>query len=152
MTDRPYNCGLCATPLDAPGICRECAVCHRTVADQPAVADLVRAATLDPKTELLEAARRAVCGQRRTDYGDALTSFTATADLFNAYLRARGIDYTDPEQGMGARDAAILMALVKIARLAHAPEHHDSKVDIAGYAAVLAEIDAELAKKGVNRG
>ena len=37
-------------------------------------------------------------------------------------------------------DVAIIMALVKIARLAASPGHEDSWIDLAGYAALGAEI------------
>lgn len=35
------------------------------------------------------------------------------------------------------QDHAVMMILVKIARLQHSPEHRDSAVDIAGYTATI---------------
>ncbi len=41
------------------------------------------------------------------------------------------------------RDVAMLMILLKIARLAETPNHRDSIVDIIGYAACYAEMVGE---------
>lgn len=68
-----------------------------------------------------------VHGPRQQDYGSPLDNWNRTAKLFSAYL---GIEIS-PEQ------AATLMILVKVARLATSPQHKDSLVDIAGYIGVL---------------
>jgi hypothetical protein len=39
-----------------------------------------------------------------------------------------------------AYDAAMMMLLVKVARLMHSPGHQDSHIDIAGYASISEEI------------
>ena len=37
-------------------------------------------------------------------------------------------------------DVAMMMMLVKVARLMHSPGHQDSHIDLAGYASILEEI------------
>lgn len=88
----------------------------------------------DPKVELLDAAKAVCTGDRRRDYGDALGNHSQVAALWRSYLGDR------PVSSITAEDAAVMMVLVKIARLAKSPAHYDSMVDLAGYAAVMAEI------------
>lgn len=88
----------------------------------------------DPKRTLLDAATKIVTGDRRRDYGGALDNHDQVAALWRAYLRDR------PASDITAEDAAVMMVLVKIARLSTSPAHYDSQVDIAGYAAVMNEI------------
>ena len=78
----------------------------------------------------LGAAASLINGQRATDYGDATESFTRLAALWTATL------------GVPVTPAQVVMCLVqlKISRLAHTPGHADSWVDVAGYAALGAEL------------
>jgi len=89
-----------------------------------------------PET-VLEEASRLVMGNRQADYGHPRVNFKAIADLFTAYLRgtgfAAGTDLT-------AVDAAQLMLLVKVARVATGGTKRDTVVDQAGYAEVTALI------------
>jgi hypothetical protein len=41
---------------------------------------------------------------------------------------------------LSAADVAILLALLKLARLSETPDHADSQVDLAGYAALMSEV------------
>lgn len=90
------------------------------------------------RQRVLKEAERCVCGNREQDYGTPEESFRAIAQLWEIYIRERMVILTDvcfdPE------DVAIMMALLKIARLANNPEHMDSWVDLAGYAACGGEI------------
>lgn len=70
-------------------------------------------------------AQRAIYGQRAADYGDVTENFEHTADLISAYL---GVEVT-------ALDFANIMIIVKMSRVRNTKYHHDSYVDIAGYAA-----------------
>lgn len=78
---------------------------------------------------ILVAAGRAVGGQRATDYGKPEDNFGAIARLWSAYT---GFDFT-------ALDVAMMMALLKIARIRSGTATEDSFVDLAGYAACAAE-------------
>ena len=69
-------------------------------------------------------------GDRNNEYGDPREMHQRAADIYNAY---RGAMLT-------AHDVAMLLLSVKLARLAHMPDHRDSYVDICGYAGIAYEI------------
>lgn len=92
--------------------------------------------------EMLKHAADLVGGQRAIDYGDKTVNHERIAFLWNAWLteswkRRDSIEIT-------AYDVAMMMLLLKVARLMHSPGHQDSHVDIAGYASILEEITSEL--------
>ena len=88
------------------------------------------------RTEILQKADQCVSGYREQDYGSPEDNFTTIAGFWNTYLRsARGIE---PE--ISAKDVAVMMALLKIARIAGGGGSGDSYVDLAGYAACAGEI------------
>ena len=68
------------------------------------------------RKEILDAAAKCVCGQREEDYG------------------------TPEDACIPPETVALMMALLKVARLIKSPEHLDSWVDLAGYAACGGEI------------
>lgn len=82
------------------------------------------------RDEILEAARICVCGERETDYGTPENNFNMIARLWKAYT---GHDYT-------AVDVAMMMGLLKIARIKTGTKTEDSFVDLAGYAACAGEL------------
>lgn len=83
---------------------------------------------------VLEAAREAVIG-RPASYGAPEDSFGRLAEVWCAIF---------PERRWTAADVALALAALKLVRLSFNPEHRDSAVDLAGYAACLAECaDAE---------
>lgn len=84
------------------------------------------------RTEILEAARVCVCGERERDYGTPEDSFTLISRLWTAYV---GIAFTP-------KDVAMMMALLKVARI-RAGNKADSFIDLAGYAACAGEIAGE---------
>jgi hypothetical protein len=93
-------------------------------------------------TDILTEAHAAVYGERHASYGPPIDDFTCQAQMFSAYLsrtNGRPVE-VQPD------DIAALMVLVKVARQAHAPKR-DNWVDMAGYAACGAEVDAALAGK-----
>lgn len=79
---------------------------------------------------LLNMAKAIVSGRREQDYGSPEDSFGRIAALWTAY---KDIDFSPV-------DVAVMMALLKIARISVNPEHMDSWVDLAGYAACGGEI------------
>lgn len=87
------------------------------------------------RRECLEAATKAVCFDRNADYGDAENNLGRIADLWN-HLGVRRSDDL-----ISASDVALMMILVKVARQAHSSKT-DNWIDIAGYAALGAELDA----------
>ena len=83
--------------------------------------------------DVLEEAKDLIYGQRADDYGDAQSNFQRMADLVNPIIKKADGNLT-------ATDMALVMIQVKIARLQESPDHEDSWIDIAGYAALGAQI------------
>ncbi|AOQ28174.1 hypothetical protein SEA_DUDELITTLE_56 [Mycobacterium phage DudeLittle] len=77
---------------------------------------------------ILTKAEEIINGQRALDYGDALENHQRIANLWNTYLQKNVVDHND---------VAMMMILLKIARFMENGYHHDTVVDIAGYAGVL---------------
>nr|WP_286198834.1 DUF6378 domain-containing protein [Mesorhizobium sp. BR1-1-16] len=96
------------------------------------------------KRKLLETAIETVAG-RGLNYGRPEDNFQRIANLWNAHLINR---YADGYGGdtvvmlpkLDPQDVAMMMALMKVARLENQPGHMDSWIDIAGYAACGGEI------------
>lgn len=89
------------------------------------------------RTETLDKAKACVCGQRENEYGSPEDNFATIADFWTVY---KGTKFT-------ARDVAMMMALLKIARIRTGTATDDSYVDLAGYAACGAEVDSVKANK-----
>lgn len=83
------------------------------------------------RPEILDNAKKCVCGQRQQDYGSPENNFERIAALWNAYLGAKTVD---------AVDVAMMLALLKVARIKTGRGTEDSFVDLAGYAACAGEI------------
>ena len=92
------------------------------------------------RADILHAAEKCVCGQREQDYGTPEDNFETIAELWKIYLRRACVD----EAGgvyIDANDVAMMMALLKIARIAAGGGKADSWIDLAGYAACGAECE-----------
>jgi hypothetical protein len=85
--------------------------------------------------ELLKETIKVITGPRAKDYGDKYNNHANISKLWSSYL-----DYE-----ISPHDVAICMALVKIARLKHR-KTKDCYIDIAGYAAIAAEIESKDSK------
>ena len=85
-----------------------------------------------PRVEVLQTAIKLTAGDRNNTYGDPTKNMDAFAALVRAYLH-----YSLPNgdvNEIGAHDAAILMALTKIARIAVGSKpHKDNYIDGAAY-------------------
>lgn len=93
------------------------------------------------RPEILDTAKKCVCGQREQDYGSPENNFQAIADLWNAYLKnAYSGVAIYPGDGLSAFDVAMLMALLKVGRIATGTATEDSFVDACGYLACGGEI------------
>jgi hypothetical protein len=88
------------------------------------------------RSEILDTAKKCVCGQREQDYGSPESNFQLIADLWNDYLELP----TGETQEITPKDVAMMMALLKIARIKNGGGTGDSFVDLAGYAACGGEI------------
>jgi len=85
---------------------------------------------------LLDEAADLICGvqgDRNSLYGPPTVNHQRIADLWSTFL----------EVPVTSAQAALMLALVKIARLIESPHHHDSYVDAAGYVAIARECIGE---------
>lgn len=83
--------------------------------------------------EILTKAAETVTGQRVEDYGKPENNFATIAELWSVYT---GHKYT-------AHDVAMMMALLKVARIKSGHGKSDNYVDLAGYAACAGELGME---------
>lgn len=89
------------------------------------------------REEILRSAAKMVTGERQDDYGTPERNFERIANLWNSYLDKR------LDGRISGVDVAVMMALLKIARIASGHGKRDNWVDLAGYAACGGEIQAE---------
>ena len=114
------------------------------IKDKPITAEAVEKYGEDVKrrltrADILHAAEKCVCGQREQDYGTPEDNFKAIAELWEAYLNkacTRGVNVR-----VEAKDVAVMMALLKIARIAAGGGKADSWIDLAGYVACGGECE-----------
>ena len=86
------------------------------------------------RESILNRAMECVCGEREQDYGSPEDSFGKIAELWSVHL---GTEIT-------AEDVAVMMALLKLARIGTGVATDDSWVDVAGYAACGGEISSQM--------
>lgn len=101
---------------------------------------------------ILEKAQDIVYGDRESSYGPPRKNWEDIAGLWNAYfdsikMRDGVLWATIPGDAkeensfkITAQDAAQMMILLKVARLATNPSHEDSLLDLAGYVAVTERV------------
>lgn len=92
------------------------------------------------RESILNRAIECVCGKREQDYGTPEDNFSRIATYWSAHL---GMEIT-------AEDVAVMMALLKIARIGTGTATDDSWVDLAGYAACGGEMAAAEADRRKN--
>lgn len=103
---------------------------------------------ITPRSKLLNEAMKITHHDRNANYGNPEDNFKHIAKLWTAYLQvgleARMQGKLIKDFAFSSVDVAIMNMLIKVARLGNNPAHHDSAVDIAGYAACLADIQESL--------
>jgi len=82
------------------------------------------------RAEILAAAAQAVSHDRNATHGEPEDSFGLIAAYWTAHL----------DQSISRADVAVMMNLLKLARIKTSPEHADHWIDIAGYAACGGEV------------
>lgn len=82
------------------------------------------------REQILHEAEKCVCGHREQDYGSPESNFGLIANLWSDYLKIL----------VTPIDVAMLMSLLKIARIKNGGGTGDSFVDLAGYAACGGEL------------
>lgn len=108
----------------------------QTVAKNASSEQEVTAKMYDTRRDILRKAEECVCGHREQDYGTPEDSFQCIARLWSAYY---GKQFTPV-------DVAMMMALLKVARIRTGSATADSFVDLAGYAACGGEIASRAGK------
>lgn len=110
-----------STPTDTP-----------TATDTPTDTPTTRA-------EILDAAKRIVTGDREKQYGKPEDNFAVIARFWEVYLSERCVS-GGAEVTLNPDDVAMLMALMKVARIMTGTFKGDSYIDACGYLACAAEI------------
>ena len=115
-----------------------------TPTDTPTATDAPTDTPTDTPTtraEILDAAKAIVAGEREKQYGKPEDNFAVIAEFWTTYIG----------HPISSEDVAIMMALMKIARIMTGIYKEDSYVDLCGYAACAGEIAAKNTKeKGKN--
>lgn len=83
------------------------------------------------RKEILDTATKTVCEDRQDSYGKPEDNFAIIANLWSGYLGGVLLE---------AEDVAVMMILLKIARIRTGKYKPDNFIDIAGYAACAAEV------------
>ncbi len=91
---------------------------------------------------VLDEAHHVIYGDREKTYGHPAKNLDIIATMWEAHLHSRGL-LSEDEEGLQAEDVACMMMLLKIARLSNDLNHHDSLVDVCGYAALIDRIHNE---------
>ena len=85
------------------------------------------------RSEILDTAKQYVNVDRAAQHGDAERNFSMIATFWSAHL----------DHPVTAADVAVMMTLMKLARIKANPAHLDSWVDGCGYLACGGEIATE---------
>lgn len=110
-----------STPTDTP-----------TATDTPTDTPTTRA-------EILDAAKKIVTGEREKQYGSPEDNFAVIARFWEVYLSERCVG-GGAEVTLNPDDVAMLMTLMKVARIMTGTFKGDSYIDACGYLACAAEI------------
>lgn len=85
------------------------------------------------RSTILSTANTAVTADRQATHGKPENTFGLIAAYWSAHL----------DQPISAADVAVMMGLLKIARIKTTPDHTDNWIDLAGYAACGGELATE---------
>ena len=91
------------------------------------------------RAEILDAAKKIVTGDREKQYGKPEDNFAVIARFWEVYLSERCVG-GGAEVTLNPDDVAMLMALMKVARIMTGTFKGDSYIDACGYLACAAEI------------
>jgi hypothetical protein len=83
------------------------------------------------RAEILTEANKCVTTDREQQYGSPEDNFSLIANFWNTYLGGCFVD---------AHDVAIMMALLKVARIRSGQIKEDNYIDLIGYAACAGEL------------
>lgn len=112
---------------------------HQDIAIPISESNILSIPTITKREEILQAALQCVMKDRQATHGKPENSFADIAHLWSWFT---GHTFTPYE-------VAVMMSLMKMARIKGNPDHEDSKTDLAGYIAIAAELkstDSSLTK------
>ena len=124
-------CPLAVVPGCMNKLIREARKLILSLLEKPAVDSRPKPEPWTRKRVLREA-EKCVCGQREQDYGTPEDNLSRIAEFWATY---KGVEFSPI-------DVAIMMALLKVARIANNPGHMDNYVDGCGYFCVGGELSA----------
>jgi hypothetical protein len=87
------------------------------------------------REKLLEDVYNTICRDRQDQYGAPEDNFQYIANFWNNYLSAKN----HIALNLSAEDVAVMMSLLKVARMATGVKHYDNYIDAAGYLALAGE-------------
>ena len=90
------------------------------------------------REEILKQVEKCILNDRQNTYGKPENNFQTIADFWNVYLGIK-----DPVFMLTAKDVAIMMMLLKVARMKSSPNHVDNYVDGAGYSIIAGSLIGE---------
>lgn len=96
------------------------------------------------REQFLDGAKKCVCTDREEQYGTPEDNFSLIAELWDSYLKSV-LNLHEYDSLVDSVDVAIMMALLKVARIATGKPKADNWVDLIGYAACGAEIQCKEA-------
>jgi hypothetical protein len=102
------------------------------------------------RKEILETAAQCVCGDREQDYGSPENNFQTIAAYWGRHLWAKHPKLQTviaPNELVDAVDVAVMLAQLKLARIASGHAKEDNWVDLAGYAACGGEIQSKADRR-----
>lgn len=91
------------------------------------------------RAEILDAAKKIVTGDREKQYGKPEDNFAVIARFWEVYLSERCVS-NGAEVTLNPDDVAMLMTLMKVARIMTGTFKGDSYIDACGYLACAAEV------------
>lgn len=94
------------------------------------------------RAEILDSAKEIVTEDREQDYGSPEDSFAVIADFWTIYVREK-CSSIDADVYITPSDVAVMMILLKVARVAKGKYKEDSYIDMAGYAACGGELEGK---------
>lgn len=95
------------------------------------------------RVQILDTAKKLTTGDRDKSYGPPIDNLTTYANLCTAYIFGKDGNKNDLF-ALDAVDAAVLMILSKVSRIAANRGHKDNYVDGAAYMAIAGECDELL--------
>lgn len=90
------------------------------------------------REDILQQALSVICNDREDEYGSPENNFSKIAQLWSDYIGYK----------FSASDVCMMMVLVKMSRIKTGKPKADSFVDMAGYAALAAEVSKDLVLGG----